>query len=126
LQTPGEAKKILQPFTEHPISDTNLCRYFHETKFNDLSVNAVTFTYQPKEITQARSPIRNWNVYVNNATGKMQRIYLVKRFNADGKETEQQLTWVSDKWAKITTLAGDGAGPLRLVREEKVVWNFND
>ena len=128
LQQPGEAKGLLKAFTEDAINDTNLCRYFNESKFNDLTLDAVTFTYDLKKTATPGTvtPIRHWDVYVNNATGKIKRIYMVKRFPGQQDETEQQLTWVADKWAKITTLAQDGKGQSRLLREEKVIWNFNE
>jgi hypothetical protein len=128
MQQPAEAKNILKPFTEHAINDTNLCRYFNESNFNDLTLDAVTFTYDPKQNVDAAAatPIVHWDVYVNNATGKIKRIYVVKRFLADRGATEQQLTWVADKWAKITTLKNDGSGRYQAVREEKIVWNFNE
>lgn len=128
LPQPGEARGLLKAFTEHTITDTNLCRYFNESKFNDLTLDAVTFTYDPKrtETIGTYTPIRHWDVYVNNATGKIKRIYLVKRVADKQGEVEQQLTWVADKWAKITTLTKDEKGRYRLRREEKVVWNFNE
>lgn len=128
LQHPADAKNILKPFTEHAINDTNLCRFFNESKFNDLTLDAVTFTYDPKQKLDIASitPIVHWDVYVNNATGKIKRIYVVKRFASDRGTTEQQLTWVADKWAKITTLKDDGSGRYQPIREEKIVWNFNE
>src|SRR5450432_4158299 len=45
-----ELKPFLLPFLTPVINETNYTKYFKETKFNDQTLNAITFTYDPISI----------------------------------------------------------------------------
>ncbi len=116
-----EIRSILQPFFDNEIKETNLLSYFKETKFKDLSINSITFTYDPIAKIPDSISLRHWDVYINPETGKVTKVYIVRKTKE--KNITQQLTWDSDKWAKIVTVTDDGHNPK--ITEEQLTWNFN-
>src|SRR6185369_3941275 len=84
----------------HPVIDSaNLTQLFTETKFVDQTINAITFTYDPKGDLPDSMPLRHWDVYLDPEKGNITRVYIVKKIS---ENKIQQLTWLSDKWCKIT------------------------
>jgi hypothetical protein len=114
---------VLQPFFYNEINETNLSKYFTETKFNDQSINRITFTYAATNIKLPDSiQLRQWDVYVEPETGKVTKVYIVREFIEDKKHVLQQLTWNTGKGAKIVTISGNSNHPT--IKEESFVWKF--
>lgn len=110
-------KEFLQPV----IDTANLITLFTETKFADQSLDAFTFTYDATGILPDTMTWKHWDVYIDPATGKVKRLYLVKDA---GNRRILQLTWQSNKWCKISTLNTDQNGVISIEKEEKIIWEF--
>lgn len=120
----NELAQILSPFFSQEIAETNLTGLFKETKFNDLSLNAITFTYDPKDKLPDSVSLIHWDVYINPETGEVSKVYLVRRIKGKEKNITQQLTWLTNKWAKIVSLEDRKDGSAELLQEEKIIWSF--
>lgn len=118
---PNEIRVAVREFLEPRIDSVNLVSFFTEKKFMDQTLDAVTFTYEPTGKLPDSMKLEQWTVYINPETGKVKRIYMVKQGPGN---TTLQLTWLSDKWCKITTFSGDAAGSQVVEREEKINWDF--
>jgi len=106
----------------HPVIDSaNLSPLFTETKFVDQTINAITFTYDPKGNLPDSMPLRHWDVYVDRETGNITRVYMVKKIN---ENKIQQLTWLSGQWCKITTIVEHADGNSSVEKEEKISWDY--
>ena len=103
-----------------------LLHFLKQTKFNDQTVEAITFTYEPIILLPDSITIRHWDVYIQPETGKVKKVYLLKRLNIDGKKYTEQLTWQTDKWAKIVTILNKPDGSSEVESEIKLVWDFNE
>lgn len=117
---------LLEDFFTQEINTTNLNRFFKESKFNDQGVDAITFTYEPKAFLPDSISLKHWDVYVKLETGKVKRVYMIRQVKQGADKFTLQLTWVTDKWAKIVTILNKPAGETELVKEEKFVWGFVD
>jgi hypothetical protein len=111
----------LKEFVQPVIDSANLSPLFTETKFVDQTINAITFTYDPKVQLPDSISLRHWDVYVEPETGKITRVYMVKK--ASGNKT-LQLTWESGKSCKTTTLISNADGNLSVEKEEKISWDY--
>ena len=118
--------KLLVTFINTEISETNMTPYFKETSFNDLTINAVTLTYDPKKPLPDSIPLTHWDVYIDPENGKIQKIYLVKQHKNKVDIITEQLTWQTDKSATITTLINKNGNKMELLKVEKFIWNFNN
>ena len=106
----------------HPVIDTaNLISLFTEKSFLDQSIGAYTFTYDASRQLPDTMVLRHWDVYIDPATGKVKRIYMVKEIS---KTKMLQLTWLSKQWCKITTIITDQNGISSIEKEEKISWGF--
>ncbi len=119
-----ELKLYLQPFISNEINETNLTALFKESKFNDLTLNAITFSYDPAKSLPDSLLLQHWDVYVNPETNKVSKIYIVKKIANKKENTIQQFTWVADKWAKIVTIKNSQEGAKPIISEEKFIWAF--
>jgi hypothetical protein len=108
-------------FLEPQIDTTNMVSLFSEKKFLDQTINAYTFTYDPSGQLPDTFMLQRWDVYVDAVTNKVKRIYMVKKLS-DTKTV--QLTWQSDKWCKIVTIATDKEGKASVEREVLIKWDF--
>jgi hypothetical protein len=117
-------KWMLQAFTQDEIGKGNLLSFFKVTKFNDQTINAITFTYDPIKPLPDSIRIRHWNMYVQPETGAVSKIYIVKQIKENGKNVTQQLTWQANTAAKITTLFTKPDGNIEIVTDQKFVWAF--
>ena len=81
-----QLKSFLQAFLSPVIGKTNLTQYFKESKFNDQTIDAITFTYEPIKQLPDSINILTWNVYIKPETGTVAKVYIVKRINKDGPE----------------------------------------
>lgn len=120
-----DMKPMLMTFLTPSINETNLTKYFKETRFNDQTINAVTFTYDPIVIIPDSISLRHWDVYVHPQTGSVIKVYMVKEIKESNKTFTQQLTWQTNKLAKITTILNKPDGNLELLKEVVFIWDFN-
>lgn len=118
--------KLLVTFISTEITETNMTPYFKETSFNDLTLNAVTLTYDPKKPLPDSIPLTHWDVYIDPENGKIQKIYLVKQHKNKADNVTEQLTWQTDKSATINTLIDRNGTNTQLLKVEKFIWNFNN
>lgn len=117
-------KNLLLPFLTPIINETNLINFFTESKFNDQTLNAITFTYDPSQIMPDSISLRHWDVYVNPETGNVEKVYIVKTIKEQGQSLTQQLTWQTNKLAKITTILNTTNGDQTLLKEVVFIWKF--
>ena len=122
--TKEKLKLFLQPFLNPVIGETNLMGFFKETRFNDQTLHAITFTYDPPGKLPDSMSIRHWDVYVDPDKGIVTKVYIVKQLKERDQQLTRQLTWQTDKYAKITTLRNKQDGGLELLKEELCVWDF--
>jgi hypothetical protein len=120
----GNIRQILKPFFAEEINDSNLVAYFKPTKFFDQTINAVTFTYNPVKPLPDSLTLRHWDLYINPETGKVTKVYMIREVSDGGKRITLQQTWQAGKWAKLVTLSHEGGDSVKLVREDKLTWNF--
>lgn len=120
----NDLKKLLAPFLSAIINETNLVTFFTETKFNDQTLNAITFTYDPSRIIPDSISLRHWDIYINPETGIVEKVYIVKNSKEDKNNFTQQLTWKSNEMAKITTILNKEDGNQELLKEVVYTWKF--
>lgn len=114
-------EEAMAPFLETIIDTSNLKDLFSEKRFLDQTLNAYTFTYDPKTILPDNIALQHWDVYVDPNTNKVKRIYMIKKINGD---KQQQLTWQSDKWCKVVTIGRDKNGNNVVKNEVLIKWDF--
>ncbi len=108
-------------FLQPEIDSSGLITLFTEKSFLDQSINAVTLTYDPAVVLPDTMQLKHWDVYIDPQTNKVKRIYMVKDIS---KTKTLQLTWVSNKWCKITSIITDENGISTVEKEEKITWDF--
>lgn len=116
-----EIPVAIQDFLEPEIDSSNLAGLFKEEKFRDQTLNTFTFTYDPLGPLPDSMTLKRWDVYVDVETGKVKKIYMVKK-PAPNKMV--QLTWVSDRYCTIVTIAELPDGNSKIESEQKVTWDF--
>lgn len=116
-----ELSKAFAGFLNPDIDSVNLTSLFSESKFMDRSINAFTFSYDPRGPLPDSMNLRHWDVYIDPATGKVRRIYMVKSIGAN---KTIQLTWQSNKWCKTTIIITNPDGTSAIESEEKINWDF--
>lgn len=119
-----DLKPLLLPFLTPVIGETNFTKYFKETKFNDQTLNAVTFTYDPINIIPDSISLRHWDVYVDPEKGTVVKVYMVKNIKENNQSFTQQLTWQTNKMAKISTILNKPDGNMELLKEVVFTWDF--
>jgi hypothetical protein len=110
-------KEFLQP----EIDSANLIIFFTEAKFLDQTVDAFTFTYDPKKNIPDSIKLIHWDVYVEPETGKVRRVYITKKGDSN---KILQLTWQSNQWFKIVTIISNKDGTSTVEKEEKISWDY--
>ena len=113
-------EKEMSPFFESLIDTANLKELFSEKKFLDQTLNAFTFTYDPKASLPDSLSLQHWDVYVDPNTNKVKRIYIIRKV----ADKQQQLTWQSDKWCKIVTIGTDKNNTNYVEKEVLIKWDF--
>jgi hypothetical protein len=113
--------EALKEFLHPEIDSVNLTPFFTESKFLDQSINAFTFTYEPKPQLPNYIPFIHWDVYIEPEISKVKRIYLVKK---GGGNKTLQLTWQSNQWCKTTTIITHADGTSTVEKEEKILWVY--
>jgi hypothetical protein len=112
---------LLTEFLEPVIDSANLTDIYTETKFLDQTIGAFTFTYDVKKQLPDSLQLLHWDVYVDEETGKVKRIYMVKK--SPGNKT-LQLTWLNNQWSSITTIGLKPDGTTTVEKEEKISWDY--
>ncbi len=116
-----EIETAVSEFLIPEIDVDNLTSLFTEKSFLDQSINAVTLTYEPKTTLPDSMKLHRWDIYIDPETQKVKRLYMVKEISS---ELTLQLTWVSKKWCKITSITTDKNGVSSVAKEEKLNWDF--
>lgn len=111
-----EIKELAKDFLSPVIDSVFLSNYFEGNSFEDLTINAITFTYSVKTNSAKSGNLQQIDVYVKKDNSQVSRIYLVK----NAPEGQLQLMWKSDHWFTIRKIKND------TVSEEKVQWNFDE
>jgi hypothetical protein len=116
-----QLNELCNEFLQPEIDTANLISFFTETKFLDQTINAFTFTYEPKTLLPDSIPLKHWDVYIDPETSKVKRIYIIK---AISKSKTLQLTWQSNEWFKTTTIRTNPDGSSTVEKEERISWNY--
>ncbi|MEO8853915.1 MAG: hypothetical protein ABI359_09055 [Ginsengibacter sp.] len=115
-----DIRKNAGSFLVPVIDSASMISLFTEKSFLDQTLNAYTFSYDPKVKLPDSVHLVHWDVYMNPQTNEISRIYLVKE-NAD---TTTQLTWLVNKWYSIRTIV-QPTGKKPQVKEEKMTWGLD-
>ena len=116
-QLPVQVAEFLHP----EIDSASLVPFYKESKFLDQTLDVYTFSYDAKTNVPDSITLKNWDVYIDPATNKVKRVYMVKKISAD---KQLQLTWQSNKWCKITTIITSPDGTSAIEKEEKILWEY--
>lgn len=116
-------RSYVQPFFAPLIDSASMEPYFSVKSFLDQTINAVTFTYDPKGKLPVDMELRHWDVYINPQTGNVERIYMMKESTIDDKITITQLTWKTKEGCSMRTIKQE-PGKEPVIQEEKIIWNF--
>lgn len=116
---------FVQPFVTPVIDSVTLYKYFAEKSFLDQTINAFTFSYDPTGLLPASLQIKRWDVYIDPHTNKVSRIYIVKQSNNDTILKTIQLTWKSGYYCQVTTIT-EKKEEAPKIKEEKLIWNFDE
>jgi len=120
-----QLKTYLKAFLTPEINDSNLIKYFTESKFNDQTIDAITLTYLPKAAIPDSISLTMWDVYINPKKSKVTKIYIQKNIKENNQNITQQLTWQVDKYAEITNIINTPDGKSSVLKREKFIWNFD-
>ncbi len=120
-----DIRKFAFPFL-HPVIDSiSMRNYFTEKSFIDQTINAVTFSYDPKTRLPDSMKLNHWDVYIDPQKNIVQRIYLVKEENINGESVTTQFTWKVNKWCSIRTIVQQSNKDSQ-VKEEIMKWDFDE
>ena len=113
------------PFLTPLIDSAAMSPFFSEKSFLDQTINAYTFSYDPKMKLPDSIKLTHLDVYMNPQTNTITRIYMVKEYVENNTDITTQLTWLVDKWYSIRTITQQ-EGKQPDVKEVKMIWNFDD
>lgn len=119
-------KPLLTPFLSPVINEKNMLPFFKESKFDDQSTAAITFTYDPKAALPDSLTLRHWDVYFDPEKNAIRRIYFLKNTQENNVPVTQQLTWEMNKWAKIVTITNDKNTTAPIVKEIRWIWDLSE
>ena len=115
----ADLRTVLAEFLTPVIDTINLTSLFKEEKFNDQTLNAFTFTYDPKTTLPDTMQLKHWDVYIDPDANKISKVYMVKQ----RQDTTFQLTWVNDAWCSIRTIINKNGKESFVEKEEKITWS---
>lgn len=121
-----DIRAFAKPFLSPEIDSVNLKDLFTEKSFLDQTIDAFTFSYDPKDVLPDTLQLKRWDVYIDPKKNSIKRIYIIKETNNAGVKQTIQLTWKSDQWCKITTITESENNQPPQVREELMKWDFTD
>jgi hypothetical protein len=119
-----DIRKNAGPFLTPVIDSATMSAFFSEKSFLDQTINAFTFSYDPRGRLPDSLDLTHWDVYMNPQTTTVSRIYMVKHHTNEGISYTDQLTWVVNKWYSILTIMQKPGGKPE-VSEVKMVWDFD-
>jgi hypothetical protein len=120
-----DVRSAAAPFLIPVIDSSTMSSFFSVKSFLDQTINAYTFTQDPKIKLPDSIELRHWDVYMSPETNKITRIYLVKQKAEKNAEITTQLTWLSDQSFSIRTIT-QTPGKQPVIKEEKMIWNFDE
>lgn len=115
-----DIRKNAFSFLTPVIDSATMFPLFSEKSFFDQTINAYTFSYDPKVKLPDSINLTHWDVYMNPQTNSIQRIYMVKQ----NDDTTIQLTWFVNKWYSIRTIIPQAKSEAK-IKEEKMIWDFD-
>jgi hypothetical protein len=120
-----DIRQFASPFLHPVIDSVSMRNFFTEKSFMDQTINAVTFSYDPKIKLPDSMKLNHWDIYIDPQKNTVQRIYLVKEELINGTSVTSQLTWKVDKWCSIRTIVQQpGKDPQ--IKEEIMKWDFDE
>jgi hypothetical protein len=119
-----QLRSFLATFLTPVIAEKNLKPYFKESRFNDLTMAAVTLSYDQTAPLPDSVPLQSWNVYIDPQSGNVKRIYIIKNIKTNGQSITQQLTWENNASAQIVNILNKPDGSSELLNREVFIWNF--
>ncbi len=122
---PEETRAFVQQFLTPVIDSLKLQGVFKESSFLDQTINAFTFTYYPVVVLADTFSLRRWDVYVDADLNTVKRIYIEKYLDSQHTTYQQKLTWRTGLYCKIITI-NEKDTSLQNVKEEQLIWNFNE
>jgi hypothetical protein len=117
----SDLKTFAQPFLQPTIDSATLGRFFKETSFVDQTLNAITFSYDPKTVLPDSLTIKRWDVYLNTRTQEFEKAYIEKEANNNGNREKLLLTWKAKHSCSITYIDEKAE---KVIKEEKMIWKF--
>ena len=120
-----DIRKFAFPFLHPVIDSVSLRNYFTKKSFLDQTINAVTFSYDPKTRLPDSIKLNHWDVYIDPQKSNVQRIYIVKEETIIGGSMTTQLTWKVNKWCSIRTII-EQPNKHPQVKEEIMKWDFDE
>jgi hypothetical protein len=118
-----QLSNIAAPFLASTIDSSHMAPYFQESSFEDRTIAAVTFTYEPKVELPREINVRKWDVYVDPNSQNITRVFIVKEMMKGDQKVTQQLTWKTGHWFKITNIM-EVENSTPVIEEEQVIWKF--
>ena len=120
-----DIRDLAKPFLAQVIDSALLSKYFAGKSFLDQTVNAFTFSYDPKGQLPDSIKLKHWDVYVDPQKNNVRRVYIVQEDKVNGIPLTTQLTWESDKWFSVRTIE-QPPGKEPVVKEQILKWSFDD
>ncbi|MEO6639479.1 MAG: hypothetical protein ABIN25_14460 [Ginsengibacter sp.] len=117
--------KLAAPFLHPEIDSASMTNLFIGKSFLDQTIDAFTFSYDPKEKLPDSMRLNHWDVYIDPDKNSVQRIYMVKEDIINSQPATIQLTWVTGKWFSIRNII-QVAGKAPLIKEQIVKWYFDE
>lgn len=115
-----DLEKEMSEFLSPVIDSVNMKVLFKESKFLDQTIDAYTFTYDPRQNLPDTMALKNWTVYVDPKKFSVRRVYMVKQRG----DSLIQLTWQSDKWCKIVVFKNNDSGNIALQSQTEYTWSY--
>ena len=113
------------PFLSPEIDSVRMHSLFKESSFLDQTIDAYTFSYDPKKTLPDSINLTHWDVYMDPQTNSIKRIYMVKEKDSADQSITQQLTWLVNNWYSIRTIT-QTTGHEAEIKEEKMIWDFDN
>ena len=100
-----DLKNQFSDFLIPEIDSVKLASSYTARRFYDQTLNEITLMYEANQPFSKNIKWLSWNVYINPETGKVDRIYLLKRIS---ENQTSQLTWIPYKNSKAVNVFDNG------------------
>jgi hypothetical protein len=118
-------RRFAMPFLTPVIDSVSMSPFFSVKSFLDQTINAFTFSYDPKKQLPDSISLNHWDVYINPQQSTVERIYMVKEKVVGEGTITTQLTWKSGRDCSIVIIT-QKPGKEPEIRKEKMQWNFDN